>query len=123
MFRNILVKLYLCFLEHGVGAIFRPLNYAIVEGGRIRLNCSTQNDDTRYWFRKLPLSVDGILIYHNKELKSDLIEIDISVPGRSDLIFILWEKTAGRYGCDSGYATYTAEVILTGQFYALTFMS
>ena len=94
-----------------------PLNYAAVKGETIRLNCTTDNDDTRYWFRSKPLSGDVILIHHNGNLDNRLFSVDESIPGRLDLLFTLRQRTSGRFGCDSGNGNRTAEIILTGQFY------
>lgn len=111
----------MCFLGDTVGETVSPLNYAAVEGTIIRLNCSTKNDDTRYWLRNRPLSGDDILIYHKGDLKNRMFTVYESVPRRSDLILTVWNRTSGRYGCDSGYTTHTAEVILTGQFLHVLF--
>lgn len=91
------------------------MNYAAVIGEHIRLNCSKQNDDTGYWFRNAHLSADEVLIYHKKMVRNGLFSVDESVPGRSDLLFILSQGTSGRYGCDSVDGTHTAQVIMTGR--------
>lgn len=107
--------LFLFFLGNSLGERFSPLNYAAMIGENVRLNCSKQSDDTGYWFRSAPLSVDEILIYHKKTIRNGLFSVDESVPGRSDLFFTLSQETSGRYGCDSVDTTHTAQVIMTGR--------
>lgn len=115
--------MYLCFLGHALAEPSSPLNYASVKGENLRLNCSTENDDSRFWFRSNPLSTEEELIYHNSYLHDRLFSVDESVPGRLDLLFILREGISGRFGCDSGYETRTAEIILSGQFYAFIYVA
>lgn len=110
------------FLGHALAELFSPLNYAAVKGAKVRLNCSTQNDYNRYWFRSEPLSTEKMLIHHRKMTTNDLFVVDESVPGRLDLLFHLRDETSGRFGCDSVHGTHTAEIILAGQFYAFTCM-
>lgn len=104
----------LCFLGYDLGQVIDPQNYAAVKDEIIRLNCSKRNDDTGLWFRSAPLSSNQILLYHRKVTRSGLFSVDESIPGRSDLLFISSNRTSGKYGCDSVYATHTAEVIVLG---------
>lgn len=107
------------FLGYGIGQLISPLNYATVKGAEIRLTCSKRIDEGGFWFRNAPLSFDQVLIYH-RTIKNGLFAVNESIPERSELIFMSSNRTSGRYGCHSVYATHTAEVIVTGQFYRYT---
>lgn len=107
---------YLCFILYNPKELSIPLNDAVVTPERVRLNCSTQEDDNAYWFRNAPENDDDTLIYHKKLIRDDWFTVDDSVPGRADLKFSSAERASGRYGCGSFYATHTAEVVVVGKY-------
>lgn len=108
--------MFLCFIMCNPEELSIPLNVAVVTPERVRLNCSTQDDDNAYWFRNAPKNADDTLIYHKKLIINDWFSVDDSVPGRSDLKFSSAERASGRYACGSVYATQTAEVVVVGKY-------
>lgn len=112
-----LICLY--FLGKSRGERFRPLNHVAVIGDKIRLNCTTLNEDTRYWFRNAPLSADKELLYHKRRTIHSWFSVDQTIPGRCDLLFSSRKIASGRYGCDSDDGTHSAEVIVSGQIFCV----